>query len=820
MSATTATIPTFRGFLNARNMDWKTAKADLALKAQMYFKDTTRPYASTQNAAVYKIDNTSLVCFDADDKESNDYVASIMEKHGMHGNRTPSVSNYFKHDEGENAHKFHYWFKTDKKIEKKIGLNGSKLDVLSKEIVFEPIIEDQINPIPNAPILTDAIYADILKIGSGAHHSIIQPVATPISPNMSSTAPSTAPSTATNEDEEFIDENTTEKEATSYDAWRKVIFKIANKYGKTATGLQMALYFSAKDPSKYNKQAVENFWENLQVEKVQHCIFGLSEFEMQLRKKELSELGKQMIAKAFEEDRVAKEQLRLQKLQDAEAAAVAKKTEKAATKAAKKAEEEALRTEKEQKKAAAKEAAKAAEKAAAEAECAEKKRINHELALETKDKYITMKTEFEKTHCKIIHQGVYIESTRDGNFIRKQHQMQEKYLHMSYRQDIYGNNVPFIFEWLKDPEIRAFNNMEVYPNAALCPKDCFNMWRPFEMELVTKWTKDEEGLAFIINHIRIICGNDDLPFNQVIKWFAHMIQHPEHKSFMPQFISEPGAGKTTIYELLEKMFGAEKCLSSNTPGIDVWGPFNSLMAGKFIVCIDDPEIVDQNFHDQMKGIILGKTLRIQKKGVDSYIEKTIIRLMTATNNPNGIMREAVGERRTLTIRSSDEKIGDFEYFTKLRSYIDNVDSIKTFYEYLKTLPEVPEIYQLPEKTEYQLQLTSISEKPIIRWLKEMTKIAIVDREEMVARIANGNPANEEIPEGDHVNELSSNEAHSMYNDFCKSNNMKHGGSVAQFGVSLFTLGYKDAIETKKTKTCNKKVFNISKLTKIFEAKGW
>jgi hypothetical protein len=139
---------------------------------------------------------------------------------------------------------------------------------------------------------------------------------------------------------------------------------------------------------------------------------------------------------------------------------------------------------------------------------------------------------------------------------------------------------------------------------------------------------------------------------------------------------------------------------------------------------------------------------------------------------------------------------------------------------LKTLPDVPVIYQLPQKTEYQLQITCISEKPIIRWLKEFVKMAIADRKEMFERIANGNPATETIPEGDHIFELSSNEAHSMYNDFCKANNMKHGGSVVQFGVSLFTLGYKDAIATKSTKTCKNKLFNISKLTQVFEAKGW
>jgi hypothetical protein len=263
MAATTATlsatIPIFRGFLNARNMDWKTAKAELALKAQQYFKDTTRPHASTQNAAVYKIDNSSLVCFDADDKEANDYVASIMEKHGVHGNRTPSVSNYFKHDEEQNAHKFHYWFKTDKKIDKKIGLNGTKLDILTKEIVFEPIIEGQINPIPNAPVLTDAIHADIMKFGMAI--------------SAAAQVSAKAATHASNDDIAFIDANTTAQDATNYATWIKTLIKIANKYGKNERGLCLAHYFSAKASSVYDPEGVDKEWESIQPEKYTECKF-------------------------------------------------------------------------------------------------------------------------------------------------------------------------------------------------------------------------------------------------------------------------------------------------------------------------------------------------------------------------------------------------------------------------------------------------------------------------------------------------------------------------------------------------------------------
>lgn len=450
----------------------------------------------------------------------------------------------------------------------------------------------------------------------------------------------------------------------------------------------------------------------------------------------------------------------------------------------------------------------------------EKERLKKEVMADNNRKYSEMKKVFEKNHCKIIHHGVYVEITEHGNFIRKQRQMEEKYIHMSYKKDLLGNNVPFIYEWLKDPNIRSYENMDVFPNPSLCPANCFNLWRPFEMEFVKKWTHDQEGLDMLLNHIRIICGNDDSAYNQTIKWFAHMVQHPECKSFMPTFISKPGAGKTSVYELLEKIFGSDKCLNTSTPSTDVWGAFNGLMAGKFLVCIDDPEIVDNNFHEQIKTIILGKTLRIQRKGVDSYVEKSYVRLLGATNKENGFMREEKEGRRTLTIRSSDEKIGDIDYFKQIYALMDRRDTLKTFYEHLKNLPDVPAEYKLPMKTDYQKQLTQLTEKPIVRWLKDFTREALSHREDMHARIANGNPMNEEIADGDYLHEYPVSELHASYVEFATTNKLEYGVSVAKFGVMLYTAGFDKMIESKHTKAGNRKVFNFTMLENHFDTIGW
>jgi hypothetical protein len=276
-TATAATIPTFRGFLNADNL--KDAKADLAFNAQMYFKDMRRPHADSPNALVYKLDGTGLVCFDADDQAANEHMMTVMHKHGVEFNYSPSVSNHFKHEEGENAHKFHYWFRTDKAIPKKLGLNGSKLDVLSKELVFEPVLDAQMYPC-NAPFLTDAIYADILKIGRCASwpsgQVIVSALSVAAAPSATETQSPKRNSTSaiTADDMAFLDANTTMQDAVNYGTWIKTLIKIANKFGKTERGLRLAHYFSAKAQSVYDPHGVDKEWESIQPEKYTECVFS------------------------------------------------------------------------------------------------------------------------------------------------------------------------------------------------------------------------------------------------------------------------------------------------------------------------------------------------------------------------------------------------------------------------------------------------------------------------------------------------------------------------------------------------------------------
>jgi alpha-D-ribose 1-methylphosphonate 5-triphosphate synthase subunit PhnG len=69
----------------------------------------------------------------------------------------------------------------------------------------------------------------------------------------------------------------------------------------------MAIYFSQKDKKQFKLEDVKLFWEKIELSKVAHCVFGLSEVEMRLRK----EQAKQALKDAIEQDKKEKKEAKV-----------------------------------------------------------------------------------------------------------------------------------------------------------------------------------------------------------------------------------------------------------------------------------------------------------------------------------------------------------------------------------------------------------------------------------------------------------------------------------------------------------------------------
>lgn len=128
-------------------------------------------------------------------------------------------------------------------------------------------------------------------------------------------------------------------------------------------------------------------------------------------------------------------------------------------------------------------------------------------------------------------------------------------------------------------------------------------------------------------------------------------------------------------------------ISITVSGFDaIMDKFNSILAGKLLVCVDETAVVDKKQYikdfDKFKAQITGSTIEIEKKGKDKYTVSNHCNY-AITSNHNGVKLES-GDRRYYCGECSDTYKGNFEYFTNLVSKCFNQECGNIFYSYLRS----------------------------------------------------------------------------------------------------------------------------------------
>ena len=406
--------------------------------------------------------------------------------------------------------------------------------------------------------------------------------------------------------------------------------------------------------------------------------------------------------------------------------------------------------------------------------------------------------EFERTHCKIINTSSFITEVGNKVIIMNRTQLKTSYEHLTYEEvkfDKDGNpkitNSSFIDDWLKYPNIRMYNSIGIYPPPLQCPSDEYNMWKPFDMELVDEYEHKDEELNIILNHIKILCGNDDDVYQYIIKWIGQMIMFPAVKTICPTLISKEGAGKGTFMKLMEKMLGSDKVFETTRPSRDVWGDFNGIMSNTFLVNLNELGKKETNeCMNYIKGLITDKELTINNKGVSQYKIQSHHRFIITTNNEEPI-NTTKDDRRKLIIRSSDELIGNKEYFTQLNDVIlEDVNVIKTCYEYFKSLEGLDKFLKLPmPTTEYHEELKSLDINYIEEWIKYY--------------VYSFDDSDEDI-----ILQKSSKDLYEQFMEWINDNGYKYDLNNVQFSVRMKRLNIK-GIGFSRTKTHRTTILNIN-----------
>jgi hypothetical protein len=409
--------------------------------------------------------------------------------------------------------------------------------------------------------------------------------------------------------------------------------------------------------------------------------------------------------------------------------------------------------------------------------------------------------EFEKTHAKIINKAVYIKELPDEIIIMSKDKLKTSYEHMECGKNKSGTPQSFIYKWTTcNNGIRNYEDMNIYPDASQCPDDCFNLWRPFAYELMDgPYEKNIIGRDSIYNHIRILCDHDEVVYNYILDWIAHMLLFPARKSIVPTFISKQGAGKGTLIHLLSRIIGNNRVFETANPSRDVWGDFNGIMATAFLVNLDELS-KKETLHNEgkMKNLASEPTIAINNKGMNMFVIKSYHRFIITTNNEDPV-KTSKDDRRNLIIRSSDEKMKDKQYFINLRKHIDDDDIIRTICEDLKTRNVSPELSEngIPQ-TSYQNELKEAARPPHELFLENLVS-QYINQETLLITPA---------------------DTFEAYKCFCITHGYLYDGmNSTKLGVRLNNLlptkDRVDYIDSKKSGIL-KKVFKIQALKKLFD----
>ena len=175
------------------------------------------------------------------------------------------------------------------------------------------------------------------------------------------------------------------------------------------------------------------------------------------------------------------------------------------------------------------------------------------------------------------------------------------------------------------------------------------------------------------------------------------------------------------------------------------------------------------------------------------------------------------------IRVSDDKKGDIEYFNTFYAYLENINTMRTVYDYFKYMKDVPTMLPPPPATEYQDNLKLLTEDIVVRWLKDYVRDCINKGDTILQN--NVETEDEEVekitPSAYYKEEnaicckLLSSEIFKKFILWRDLNQEHYETTPLKFAVNLANKKLKGISKGQHTKKGENKIFNMTELARHF-----
>jgi len=294
--------------------------------------------------------------------------------------------------------------------------------------------------------------------------------------------------------------------------------------------------------------------------------------------------------------------------------------------------------------------------------------------LVNKDEYTIMKEQLEK-RLFLVEEPILLCYINDDN---KANIYSEKDMRLLLNPYKIGKKY-FFDMWKEDKDRKTYKKMDFLPNNN--DTKIYNLFTGFKYnnDKPINYTKIQPFLD-LINEL---LNNEEVSINIFLDWCAWIRQRPEQKTekAVVLYSEVQGVGKNTIIQLLTEVYG----YSSKIEKIEeLTDKFNMHLANKLFVYGDEIQAKARELREELKNMITRTEMKVELKGVNSYISKDFTNYIFTSNNKEAFFIEATDRRFYLF--NLENKLMSDDVAINLYSLLKDKETFESFDTYLKNRP--------------------------------------------------------------------------------------------------------------------------------------
>jgi len=278
-------------------------------------------------------------------------------------------------------------------------------------------------------------------------------------------------------------------------------------------------------------------------------------------------------------------------------------------------------------------------------------------------------------------------------------------------------NIDLLEEWLAWDYRRKHRGIGLYFNEP--PPKMLDLWEGFAVP------PKEGEWNLLYRHIHeVICGGDGTKFDYLMDMLAAWVQRPEERfGVAPVLIGSQGTGKNMFANAVARLFKKNnRMIAFDRESLFL--QFNAHLANIVLFVADEFSLRAGKSADdanKLKGFITGDTMRLEIKGgalMPNVANRMHFIIITNDRKPMPLDKE---ERRYFILNVSTCRVGDREYFERLKEHIDSDEVIAAFlHSLMERRVNFSAQYQAM-KTETFYDVVEYSDDPFTEWLVSMVE---------------------------------------------------------------------------------------------------